>query len=125
MEQAQSNIEVVEAALAAILKGDLDGAMERFEEDARWGVAEALPEAGLYTGEAEIRELLSSVRERYRGGYKLLGLTAYGTKDHVFVETTRAPGDDARAKGSEHVLMSFHLVMGRVRDVREFAYSVR
>ena len=125
MDQAQSNIEVVDAALAAIQKGDLDGAMARFEEDARWGVADALPEAGLYTGQAEVRQMLSALRERYRGGYKLLGLTAYGTTDRVFVETTRAPGEDARSKGAEHVLMAFHVVMGRVRDVREFAYSVR
>lgn len=125
MDQAQSNIEVVDAALAAIQRGDLDGAMKRFEEDARWGVAEWLPEAGLHTGEAEIRRMLAQVRERFPGGYKLLGLTTYGTSDRVFIETTRAAVDDPRAKGAEHVLIAFHVVMGRIRDIREFAYSVR
>lgn len=125
MDQAQSNIEVVEAALGAIVNGDLDGAMARFEDDARWGVAESLPQGGLHQGRKAIVDMLGEVRERYPGGYKLLGLTAYGTKDHVFVETTRAFGDHAHGKGAEHVLLAFQLVMGKVRDVREFVYSVR
>ncbi|MCA9608671.1 MAG: nuclear transport factor 2 family protein [Myxococcales bacterium] len=125
MDQAQSNIEVVEAALEAIQNGDLKGAMARFEEEIRWGVAEWLPQAGLHDGHDAVQQMLGAVRERFPGGYKLLGLTAYGTKDHVFVETTRAAGDHPHREGAEHVLLAFHVVMGKIRDVREFAYSIR
>lgn len=124
MDAAQSNIEVMDAALVAILKGDLDGAVGRFEEDARWGVAQWLPNSGLHEGHAGIRSYLASVKERL-GEYKLLHLNVYGTSDHVFAEGTRATGDDAYAEGSEHVLLVAHVVMGKIREVREFAYAVR
>ncbi|MBX3272611.1 MAG: nuclear transport factor 2 family protein [Sandaracinaceae bacterium] len=124
MDQAQSNIQVVESALAAIQSGDLDAALTRFEEDARWGAAQWLGHAGLHTGQAEIRRMLAAVRERFSGGYRFLGQTAYGTADHVFVETTRSGGDGPRAAGAEHVLMSFHVVMGRIREVHEHAYAI-
>ena len=124
MDQAQSNIEVVDAALAAIQKGDLDGAMTRFEEDARWGVAQWLPEAGLHTGGPAIRAMLAKVRERFKGGYQLFHMTAYATPDRVFVEATRAGASGERGKGGEHVMMVFHVVMGRVREVRELVYAI-
>lgn len=124
MDQAQTNIEVVDAALAAMQDGNLDGALARFEDDARWGVAQWLPHKGMHTGKDEIRKMLVGVRERFKGGYRLLGFTAYATMDRVFVEMTRAPGDDARAKGAEHVLLTFHVVMGRVREVREMVYAI-
>jgi len=123
MDEAQSNIEVVDAALTAIQGGDLDGALGRFEEDARWGVARSLPQGGLHTGRGEIGKMLGAVRERFSGGYKFLHLTVHGTKDHVFAEATRSAGKE-RGEGAEHVLMLFHVVMGRIREAREFVYEV-
>lgn len=124
MDDAQSNIEVVEAALVAIQDGDMDGALSRMEEDARWGVARSLPEGGLHTGRDEIREMFAAVRERFPGGYRFLHLTVHGTKDHVFAEATRSAGAE-RAEGAEHVLVMFHVVMGKIREAREFVYEVR
>ena len=125
MDAAQSNIEVVDAAFAALLEGDLDGALTRFEEDARYGVAQWLPNAGMHEGRTGIRAYLSSIRERFGGDYKMLHLNVYATADHVFAEMTRASDGDPYAEGSEHVLLVAHLVMGKIREVREFAYAVR
>jgi len=123
MDDAQSNIEVVDAAVRAIQDGDLDGALARFEEDARWGVARSLPQGGLYDGREAIGKMLGAVRERFSGGYKFLHLTVHGTKDHVFAEATRSSGAE-RAEGAEHILIAFHVVMGRIREAREFVYEV-
>ncbi len=120
MDQAQSNIEAVEATLRSIEQGDFDGALGRFEEDARWDVSSFLPQAGWHDGTEAIKKLLGAMRERFPTGYRHLGLTVYGTPDHVFAETTRAAGPDP--EGTEHVLLSFQLVMGRIRGVKEFVF---
>lgn len=125
MDAAQSNIEVMDKSLEAILEGDLDGALTRFEEDARYGVAQWLPNAGLHEGHAGIRAYLGSVRERFGGSYQMLHLNVYATSDHVFAEMTRSSSDDAYASGSEHVMLVAHVVMGKIREVRELAYAIR
>jgi hypothetical protein len=122
MDVTQSNIETVDKALEQILAGDLD--LSLFEDGARWGVAEFLPEGGLHTGRDAIRTMLANRRERFPGGYRLRRMSIWGTPDRVFVECTRAPEAAGEERG-EHIALMFTLVVGRIRDVREFAYSRR
>ena len=124
MKQAQGNIDLVTATLSDFEAGKLEAGLEHFEDEARWGVAKLLPNGGLSEGKDAIRKMLGQVRERFNGGYRFLHLNVYGASDHVFAETTRTGGDDSYSKGSEHVLLSFHVVMGRVREVREFVYAI-
>ena len=56
---------------------------------------------------------------------RFVRVTAYGPPDRVFAGPTRAAGGDAKAKGAEHVMLAFQVVMGRIRGVREFVYEVK
>lgn len=122
--QAETNIDVVQKALTSIAAGNLDAAIAQFEEDAKWNVAEGLPETGMHEGRDALRAMIGATRERFRGGFKLLNLSVHGTHDHAFAEYTRAKGDDAYAEGSEHVLTVFELVMGKIRSARDFVHCV-
>lgn len=123
-KQAQTNIDVVQKALTSIAAGKIDDAMAQFEDDAKWHTAESLAESGMHEGRDAIRAMLGSTRERFRGGFKLLNLSVHGTHDHAFAEYTRASGDDAHAKGAEHCLAVFEVVMGKIRSARDFVHCV-
>lgn len=121
-KQAETNIDVAQSALMAIAEGKLDEAMAQFEPEAKWSVAKALPEAGVHEGADAIRKMLAAQRERFPGGYQLVNLSVHGAHDHAFAEFTRAKGGDAYADGSEHVLTVFSVVMGKIREVRDFVH---
>lgn len=121
-QQAETNIEVVSKTLRAIAEGDIDAALGQFERDGKWNVAQGLPEAGVYDGPDAIRKMLAAVRERLHGGYKLQNLSVHGTHDHAFAEYTRSRTDDSYGPGSEHCLVVFDMVMGKIREARDFVH---
>lgn len=121
-KQAETNIDVVQKTLTAIAEGKLDVALEQFEENAKWIGAQGRPEAGVHEGKDAIRKTIGAVRERFTGGFKVLNLSVHGTHDHAFAEYTRSRTDDAYAEGSEHVLTVFEMVMGKIREARDFVH---
>ena len=64
MKEADSNIEAVSRAFAAIAEGDIDQAVTQLDQDAKWDVAHALPEGGHYEGRDAIREMLRRQQQR-------------------------------------------------------------
>ena len=123
-QQAETNIDVVQKALTAIAEGKLDVALSQFEDSAKWSVAQGLPEAGVHEGHEAIRRMLGEVRERFTGGFKLLNLSVHGTHDQAFAEYTRARDGDAYGEGSEHCVTVFEMVMGKIREARDFVHRV-
>jgi ketosteroid isomerase-like protein len=122
MKANDTNLETVSAVLAAITDGKLDVALNNFEESAKWRCADALPESGTHDGKKAIGAMLTRVRERYRNKLHLLGLTVYAGDGHVFAEYTRSGTSDAYGPGSEHVLAVFEVVLGKIREAREFVF---
>jgi ketosteroid isomerase-like protein len=125
MQRRDANIEAVNHALIAIEQGNLKEALSFFEDEAMWRRAAVLPGGGTFEGHASIEALLHGIRERLGGRLHLLGLTLYGAGEHVFADYTVSPSEDAYADGAEHVLTAFDVVLGKIREVREFAFRVR
>jgi len=123
--QESPNTSVVNNAFVAFAEGDMEAALTHFEEDAKWCRSDALPESGTYEGKEAIGGLLGSIRERLGGRLHVLQLTLYGAGEHVFADYTVSPSSDPMDDGSAHVLTSFDVVFGKIREAREFAFRVR
>jgi ketosteroid isomerase-like protein len=124
-DQESPNASAVNRALVAFAAGNIDEALTQFEEDAQWRRSDLLPEAGTYEGREAIGGLLRSILERLGGRLHVLQLTLYAAGEHVFADYTVSPGSDPMADGSAHVLVTFDVVFGKIRQAREFAFRVR
>ncbi|MCC6873417.1 MAG: nuclear transport factor 2 family protein [Sandaracinaceae bacterium] len=122
MRTSEANVEIVSKLLAAVTQGNLEVAVSAFEDDAKWRCAESLPEAGTHEGKAGLQKLFGAVRKRYRNEPHYLHLTVNATDDHVFAEYSRSGSSDPYAPGSEHAITVFHVVMGKIREAREFVF---
>jgi len=123
--QETPNTSAVNTALVAFAEGNIDGFLAQFEEDAKWRRSDLLPEAGTYEGRAAIGGLIKSILERLGGRLHILELTLYGAGEHVFADYTVSPSSDPMDDGSTHVLTTFDVVLGKIREAREFAFRVR
>lgn len=119
MKDTEANIETVTCALTAIVEGKLDDLRAQLDADPKWNVTTFLPEAGLHEGADAMVNMLGVRRERFAGGYAFKHLTVHGTHDHVFAEYTRTGATDVEG---EHCMAVFELVMGKIREIREFAF---
>ncbi len=120
MKTTESNVDTVSSLLTAVTQGNLDAALSAFEEDAKWRCADGLPEAGTHEGKDALRKFFTAVRARYRNEPRYLQLTVKASDDHVFAEYTRSGTGDAYGPNTEHALTVFQLVMGKIREAREF-----
>jgi ketosteroid isomerase-like protein len=121
MKETDANIESVTKAFGAIVEGKLDDALAQFDNAAKWNVAEVLPEKGRYDGKEAIEKMLAARRERFHGGYKFVHLTVHSTNTNVFAEYTRTSGGEAEG---EHCIAVFEMVVGKIREVREFVFRM-
>lgn len=125
MYDQQGNEEAVNRALIEIAEGKLGAAVAQFEEDAKWRRADVLPAGGTYEGRAAIERMLADQRERLGGRLHVLNLTLHTAGEHVFADYTLSPSSDALEEGAEHVLTAFDVVLGKIREAREFAFTRR
>lgn len=125
MHDQQANEAAVNRAIVAIAEGKLGAALAQFEEDAKWCRADLLPSGGTYQGRAAIERMLTDQRERMGGRPHVLNLTLHGAGEHVFADYTFSPGSDPYEEGAEHVLTAFDVVLGKIREVRQFAFTRR
>jgi ketosteroid isomerase-like protein len=125
MEGHQENVDAVHRAMIAMAEGKLDAVVEQLEEDAKWRRSPLLADGGTYDGRGAIRTMMTNVRERMGGRPHVLELTVYGAGEHVFAEYTLSPSSDPLEEGSEHVLAAFSVVLGKIREAREFVFERR
>ncbi|MCB9597378.1 MAG: nuclear transport factor 2 family protein [Sandaracinaceae bacterium] len=125
MHDQDSNSLAVNRAIVAFSEGNVPGMLEQFEEDAKWRRSELLPFGGTREGREAIGELFTSVLERLGGRLHVLDLTVSATGEQVFADYTISPSSDPNAEGAAHVLTAFHVVLGKIREAREFVFRVK
>jgi hypothetical protein len=125
MNDTDTNEGAVHRALIAIAEGNFGAALDQFEADAKWRRTELLPNGGTFEGREAIGKMLTDARERVGGRAHILNLTIHGSGEHVFADYTFSPSSDPQEEGAEHVLTAFEVVLGKIREVRQFAFKVR
>ena len=125
MKNEDVNTDAVNKAIIGIAEGNLERVLGQFEEDAKWRRSPLLASGGTYEGKKAIEGMLAEMRERLGGRLHVLNLTMYGTGEQVFADYTISPSSDELAEGAEHVLTAFDVVLGKIREAREFVFSRR